>query len=353
MDVAPAEKTSRVERLLIVRNDRIGDLVLTLPTIEAARRALPHARLTVLVGRYTAPLLVDHPDIDQVLVDGGGGARALAAQLRPHCFDAALLINTNTRNALAAWLARIPLRVAWAGKPAGMLLGNRRLRLHRSRPPIHEAEFARAFLGRLGVSDVPKIGVPRLTVDPAARRTAAERIRAQLGDDGPLLGIHPGNKNSAFNWPRENYVRLARELTRHGRVMVTGGPDEADLLDAFRREVDANPTDRIAYFHDFTLPEMVAALSLQDVLTVSSTGPMHLAAVLGTAVVALFSSHRAQTPMKWAPLGRKVTILQAPLAPDQSDEIPAAEGDAHMRRIGVESALAANLRAIDDASVLV
>jgi len=348
MDVA-----DRVQRLLIVRNDRIGDLVLTLPMIEAARSALPEVHLTVLVSRYTAPLLQNHPAIDNVLIDEGGSSRQLAWQLGGGRFDAALLVNTNTRNAFACWLARIPLRVAWAGKPAGVLLANRRLHLHRSRPPIHETEFAMAFLRRLGLGNLPAIGAPHLAVDPETRRHVAERIREELGDDGPLLGVHPGNKNSAFNWPLERYARLTGELARHGRVMVTGGPEEAELLGALRRQVAAGPADRIAYFHDLTLPELVAALSLQDVLTVSSTGPMHLAAALGTAVVALFSSHRAQTPRKWAPLGRNVTVLQAPLDEGRSADIPREQGEAHMRRIGVEDALTANLRAIDDASVLV
>jgi ADP-heptose:LPS heptosyltransferase len=348
MDVA-----DRVRRLLIVRNDRIGDLVLTLPMIEAARSALPEVQLTVLVSGYTAPLIQDHPAVDNVLIDEGGSSQGLASQLRAGRFDAALLVNTNTRNAFACWLAGIPLRVGWAGKPAGLLLTNRRLHVHRSRPPIHEAEFAMAFLRRLGLSGLPAIGVPHLAAHPETRRHVAERIRAELGDDGPLLGVHPGNKNSAFNWPLERYARLTGELAHHGRVMVTGGAEEAELLRAMRRQVAAQASDRVAYFHDFTLPELVAALSLQDVLTVSSTGPMHLAAALGTAVVALFSSQRAQTPRKWAPLGRNVTILQAPLDEGQSADIPREQGEAHMRRIGVEDALAANLRAIDDASVLV
>lgn len=348
MDVA-----SRVKRLLIVRNDRIGDLVLTLPTIEAARRALPEAHLSVLVGDCTAPLLEGHPAIDELQIDEGGGAWQLASQLRSSRCDAALLINTNTRNALAAWLARIPLRVAWAGKPAGLLLGNRRLQLHRSRPPIHESDFALAFLRRLGLPVAATGAVPRLAVDPAARRRAAARIAAELGDDGPLFGVHPGNRNSAFNWPLENYAQLARRLAPHGRVLVTGGPEEADLLASMRRQVGAEAGDRIAFFNDFTLSELIGALSLTDVLTVSSTGPMHLAAVLGTAVVALFSSHRAQAPAKWAPLGRKVTILQAPLEAGEADDIPLERGEDHMRRISVAAAASANLRCIEDVSVLV
>jgi ADP-heptose:LPS heptosyltransferase len=343
-----------IRRLLIVRNDRIGDLVLTLPTIEAARRAFPRAELVALVSPYTRLLAERVADLDDLIVDDPqAGAVALAARLRRRKFDAALVVNTNTRSALAVFLAGIPVRVCWSGKPAGLLLGNRLVRLHRSRPAIHEAHFALAFLRRLAPGAAPPGNVPRLDVDSDARRRVAARLDAELGREGPLFGIHPGNKQSAFNWPPDCYVRLAAELSRHGRVMVTGGADEAALLARIRRRLDAEASGPVAYFNDLSLPELTAALSLQDALTVSSTGPMHLAAVLGTAVVALFSSHRAQVPQKWAPLGRRVTILQAPLADGESPDIPDAQGDDHMRRITVEQALAANLRYVEDASVLV
>jgi heptosyltransferase-2 len=340
--------------LLIVRNDRIGDLVLTLPTIEAARRAFPDAHLAVLVNPYTAPLLEGRGDVDEVICDQPGeGARALAARLRPGKFDAALVVNTNTRSALATLLAGIPLRVCWAGKPAGLLLGNRLVRLHRSRPPIHEAHFALAFLRQLAPSAAYANQAPHLDVDPEVRRSVAARLDDELGRGGPLFGIHPGNKQSAFNWPLDNYARLAAQLSRHGRVMITGGPDESPLLDEMRDRLNSQAEGPIAYFSDFSLPELTAALSLQDALTVSSTGPMHLAAVLGTAVVALFSSHRAQAPQKWAPLGRRVSILQAPLSAGESPDIPPGRGEQHMRRIRVDQALEANLQWVNEASVLV
>jgi lipopolysaccharide heptosyltransferase II len=347
-------RAERIRRLLVVRNDRIGDLVLTLPTIEAARRAFPNAHLAVLVTPYTAPLVEGRNDVDEVIVDKPDeGVRDLAARLRRRRFDAALVVNTNTRNALAALLAGIPLRVCWSGKPAGWLLGNRHVRLHRSHPPVHEAHFALAFLRRLEPEAHWNDIFPRLEVDADVRRHVAERIGAELGQEGPLFGVHPGNKNSAFNWPLEHYLRLAAELSRHGRVMITGGPDEAPLLERMRKQLDAQAVGPVGYYYDLSLSELTSALSLQDVLTVSSTGPMHLAAALGTAVVALFSSHRAQVPAKWAPLGRRVTILQAPLGEGETPELSANHGEQHMRRITVAQALEANLQCVEESSVLV
>jgi heptosyltransferase-2 len=336
-----------IQRILLVRNDRLGDVVLTLPAIEAARRALPDAHLAVLVNRYTERLLASNPHINELILDEpGASARALARRLKPRRFDAALVINTNTRNSLAVWLSRIPLRVLYGYKTPGVLFGNRRVWLHRKNPPVHEAEFALEFVRRLGLPAELAVRQPKLNIDPAALAEVATRIRHDLGGDGPLFGVHPGNFSSAFNWPLKHYIELTRALCRHGRVMLTGGPKEAGLLEEVRSALADVPQGRIAYYHDFSLNQLVAALSLQDVLTISSTGPMHIAGVIGTPVVALFSAHPVQAAEKWAPLGAGHQILRAPLAPGQSPEIPSAEGEAHMAKISVADALAANLRIV-------
>src|SRR5262249_12217220 len=154
MNIHPAaatRATSAAPRILIVRNDRIGDLALTLPAIEALRRHLPHAHLTLLASHYAGPLLDAHPAIDELLLDDPDhNFWQLAGRLRRGRFDAALVINTNTRNSLAIRLAGIRRRVCWGYKPLGWLSATDRVMLRRSHPPVHEAEFALAFAARLG-----------------------------------------------------------------------------------------------------------------------------------------------------------------------------------------------------------
>jgi ADP-heptose:LPS heptosyltransferase len=333
-----------LSRILLMRNDRIGDLVLSLPAIEAVRRAWPRAHVALLVSRYAAPLLDGTPYLDELLLDDPAEeADSLGRRLAAMRFDAALVFNTNRRNCLAPWRAGIPRRVYWAYKPIGFLLGNRRVAVHRNRPPVHEAAFALAFVQRLGVDYTLRDLAPRLEIDPAVRHRVAARIHAELGSSGPLFGIHPGNGDSAFNWPAAHYGRLACRLARHGRVMITGRVAERPLLDAVHGQLDRSAQSRVKFYTDFELPELAAALSMQTVLTASSTGPMHVAGILGTPVVALFSPHPAHVPQKWAPLGRGHTLLVAPLEPGERPRIPRSQGTAVMSRISVEQALVANL----------
>jgi ADP-heptose:LPS heptosyltransferase len=327
-----------------VRNDRLGDLALTLPAFEAVRRNWPQARVTALVSRYAAPLVAGHPAIDELLVDDRSlSSWQLARKLRPLRCDAALVFNTSTRNALAVWSAGIRHRVCWAYKPLGFLAGTHRVTLRRSHPPVHESEFALAFVRRLGAHAELHELAPRLEISSATRERVVERITRQLGSAGPLFGVHPGNGASAYNWPAPRYAQLVCQLAPFGRVMVTGTRGEQPILDLIRRRLAAPLENKVAFFTDFSLPELAAAIAEQTVLVVSSTGPMHVAGLVGTPTVALFSPHPPHVPAKWAPLGTNHTILVAPLTDHEPAEIPPELGEELMARIRVEQVLRAAL----------
>jgi ADP-heptose:LPS heptosyltransferase len=327
-----------------VRNDRVGDLVLTLPALQAARRQWSRAHLTALVSPTNAQLLSGTGYVDEMLIDNpADDSGKLAARLRAKNFDAAMVFNSSTRNCLAVWRAGIKRRVTWAFKPAGLLLGNCRVMLHRTHPPIHEAEFAMAFVRRLGGAAVMENLSPALHIDPLSRERMRQRVERELGTTGPLFGVHPGNGASAFNWPIGRYVELIDRLAMHGRVMVTGGAGERELLDSIRGRLAHLRCSRIGYYSDLSLNELVASISDQAALTISSTGPMHIAGILGTPVVALFSPHPVHSPAKWAPLGAGHTLFVAPLEAGENPHVPRERGEMVMGRIRVDDVLAANL----------
>lgn len=341
-----ARPSHDVRSLLLVRNDRIGDLVLTLPAFEAARKALPRAHIAALVSPYTAPLLRRNTHLDEIVLDEpAAGGWELGRRLAKGRFDAAAVINTNTRNCLAVWRARIPTRVCWAHKPAGLILATHRVRLHRSRP-IHEAEFALAFVRSLGLPAEMAGLRPRLDVDPAARARAAGKIRSEVGEGGdnsPLFGMVPTSGGSAYNWPLARYADLASRLALRGRVMVTGTPRDRPALARMRDALPARVRPRVGVFTGLDLAELAGALAEADVVTASSTGPMHIAGAIGTPVVALFSPNPVHSPAKWAPFGERNVILVPPLREGEEPDVPASEGEAYMERITVEEVVSANL----------
>jgi len=333
-----------LRRILLVRNDRLGDLLLTLPAIEAVRRNWPAAHVTALVSNYAGPILSRQSSIDELVFDvETQSGWQLGRRLRAMHFDAALVFNTNTRNCLAVWSARIRRRVCWAYKPAGWLAATDRVTLRRSHPPVHEAEFAMAFARALGGEAELAAAAPRLDIDPATRQAMAQRIARELGTTGPLFGVHPGSKHSAYNWSASRYAQLVCHLAHFGRVMVTGSPQEQPILDLIRRRLNGPVAKRVGFYSDLALRDLAAAIVQQTVLVVSSTGPMHLAGIVGTPVVALFSPHPAHAPAKWAPLGSNHTLLVAPLEPHEDVRVPAERGTDVMARIRVEDVVRAAL----------
>jgi len=348
--MSPSEP-ERIRRLLVVRNDRIGDLVMTLPVFEAARKALPEAHIAALVTPYAAPLLERDPYLDDIVLDDPTeNCWALGRRLRHGRFDAAIVVNTNTRNSVAVWHARIPTRVLWSHRPAGLALATHHVSLHRSHPPVHEAEFALAFVRRLGMRANMADLHPRLDPNPAARARAAERIAKELGerrDNGPLFAIAPTSKGSAYNWPLERYADLASRLAAHGRVMVTGAAGDTDRLADMRESLPEKARARVGVFTDFDLAEFVGALAEADVMTASSTGPMHVAGAVGTPVVALFSPNPVHSPAKWAPFGERNILLVPPVAERDDLDAPPERGREYMERISVDEVVEANLGLVD------
>jgi ADP-heptose:LPS heptosyltransferase len=216
--------------------------------------------------------------------------------------------------------------------------------VRRSHPPIHEAEFALVFARKLGAPANLAELAPRLNIAPSTRRRIAERICRELGTAGPLFGVHPGNRNSAYNWPVAHYAELVCRLAPLARVMVTGSPQEQPILETIRRRLSEPVAGRVGFYSDLDLHELAAAIAEQTALVVSSTGPMHIAAAVGTPTVALFSPHPAHVPAKWAPLGNHHTLLIAPLEAGEDPKVPPERGEDLMSRIRVEQVLRAALQ---------
>ncbi|MDP2807686.1 MAG: ADP-heptose--LPS heptosyltransferase, partial [bacterium] len=118
------------KNILVVRNDRLGDLILALPAAAVLKRQFPEAKITYLVSKNTAALVPFSQDIDEALIDAGKSVFELAGILRAKRFDAAALLHPTLRLASALWLAKIPVRAGTAYRGYSLLF-NRRVKQHR------------------------------------------------------------------------------------------------------------------------------------------------------------------------------------------------------------------------------
>ncbi len=286
-----------MNNILIVRTDRLGDVLLTTPVSTALRATFPGARISWLVRPYTAPLLEHNPDIDQILVDRGESPAQLADRIRNERYDAAIVAYPRWRIVLALWLARVPLRIGPANKAYCVLL-NRRVRQRRSKGAKHEADCNLELLAPLGA---PFKRYPTRYVATDEERNAARRLLDAKGISGerPVAILHPGSGGSSARWPLGHFMELGDRLHASGcDLVVTGGPGEnhkGAMTAGLRRPPVFIPAGSVS------IRELAAILSWADLVVTNSTGPLHLAVALGVPTVSIYSSIPTRHPARWGP----------------------------------------------------
>ena len=298
-----------LKNILLVRTDRIGDVILSLPCAAFLKRAIPGVKVTFLAREYTAPLVRMSPDVDEVLVDDpANSARELAEKLRRSRFDAVILLHPTSRLARALWLARIPVRVGTAYRLYSILL-NRRIKQHRKYSLKHELEHNLELVAKglkleyltdsgQRTAFAPKIVIPEDLITSAL-------AKAKVGEQGSYIVVHPGSGGSAMDWPPERFAELIDQMSSLGTgngkwgVVVTLGPGEEPLKAKLKSFLKAEPV----WVTGLSLPELAAVLSQARLVIANSTGPLHIATAAGTKVIGLFCPVVPCHPKRWGPYG--------------------------------------------------
>jgi len=288
--------------IILVRPDGIGDQVLCLPVATALRRLIPHARIAFLSSAYAAPLFEHHPDVDEVVaVTGHESLRELVGLFR-HGFDAAVFLKPFRRLMMAAWLARVPLRVA-TGYRWYSLFANRRVYQHRSDFSKHETDYNMGLLAALGL-DGGSPARPSLVLTHEERQSAVRRTAAV---PAPRVVLHPGGF-AARQWHGARYWSLARRLIDGGfGVVLTGTAAERESFYAERGVLPDTP-GMLDLMGQLSVRELMGVIGASHAIVSGATGPAHLAAALGVPTVSLFDPRRNNLPTRWRPLGNGVVL---------------------------------------------
>ena len=284
--------------VLLVRPDGIGDEILCLPTATALRQVKPQARIMFLSSEYAAPVLRYHPDIDEIrTVSGDETVRDLIALFRRDV-DAAIFLKPFRRLMWAAWLARVPVRVA-TGYRWYSVLANRRIYDHRSDFSKHESVYNVQMLKGLGI-EPPTARAPMLVVTEEERQAARRRLSAV---PAPRVVLHPGGF-AARTWRPEHYWELGLALRARGfGVVFTGSAKEEAHFSCSPAAKSPLPDGMVSLMGVATLRESMAVIAESQAVVSGATGPAHIAAACGVPNVSLFDPRRNNLPTRWQPLG--------------------------------------------------
>ena len=198
------------KNILIVRTDRIGDVVLTTPSIQALKEKYPQSKISILVSSQTKDLVEGNPYLDEVMVDdrrnihrGWGGFWKLVKDIRQRRFDAAIVFHTKKRTNGACFLARIPCRVGYKNNKFGFLLTHPLVDT-RHKGEKHESQYCLEVLSFLGIeSTIREVTIP---LKPESEAWADEIFAQQgIAEDDCLIVIHPGASDPSKRWPEHRF----------------------------------------------------------------------------------------------------------------------------------------------------
>ena len=309
------------EKLLVVRNDRLGDFMLAYPAFLHLKQALPASSIHALVPAYTREMAQCCAGIDDVLIDPGPDAdlarqRTLLQRLRHERYDAMVALYSTTRVGLLAFLARIPYRLAPATKIA-QLFYNSRLPQRRSRSAKPEHEYNLDLADRLltdhGMAARERPSRPYLRFpDRDVAQLRAEFCRKRgIAESDRLVFIHPGSGGSAGNLSIDQFAALARSLrsTRAWTIVITAGPGEEPGAEALKERLAGLRCS--LYYSREGLRRFAQHIQFAGLFISGSTGPLHIAGALDRPTAAFYTRRRSATSLRWQTLnspGRRLAF---------------------------------------------
>jgi len=353
-------RTPQIERILLLRLERIGDLLMVLEAIADVRAAWPDATIDLATGSWNESLARLVPGISHVhVVDVPWLSRGerptswpvilqAARRWREHRYDLMVNFEPDIRSNFLGWLSGAPIRAGYASGGGGPLL----TRVGRYDPTRHVAGNARALVSEAAAGRAPtvhSVHAHRLKVGATEQARVDDRL-ASLAR--PLIGLHVSGGRESKQWHLDRFAAAAARVAAatSGTIVLTGASSDQPLVDAVASQLTAHPVVSMA--GTVSLPETAALMQRLGVLITGDTGPMHLAAAVGAPVVALFGP---SDPVRYGPRAARERILrvQLPCSPCGLVRLPPERCRGHvpdcMDGITVDAVVAAALELLTSA----
>ena len=298
--MAARAETDAPRRILVTRIRRIGDVILTLPLVDALHERFPDASIDYLAEHGPARAVEGHPAVRHVLEYMPGswpGLPAppdLLARLRTARYDWVIDLYGNPRSALLARITGAPVRIGPARR------GRRKLYTHAIPPvqePLSAIDHHLAALRAVGIE--ARSRPPRIHLSEAERARGSARLDQAIAPGAPRIGIHVGNRWPAKRWPEERFEALLRALPRLGASgVVLAGPGE----EATARRVAAGArgagTSEPSVIAGLPLRDYFGVVASLDVLVTNDGSPLHAGPALGVPTVGILGP---TVPEIWFP----------------------------------------------------
>jgi lipopolysaccharide heptosyltransferase III len=314
----------KIKSILIIRFQRLGDLMLAMTLVQNLRVAFPAARITLLCQQDYSEFLRRQPGVDEVIAipkKAGLGAQlsGWAAALRSliaMSFDLVIDLSDNRRSSQLTRLTNAPLRVGfWPPARASARRSILETGAYNIFAPLPSNEHESQHFVHHYLSPLRALGLPVRCSRPVLASTSADRavIERILGQRdiarGPHAVIHPGARTTNRRWPAKNYPPVIEHLSKRGiSVVLIGGDEERPLTKEIAAVSSVPFTDLVGRL---SLGELAALLEGCCLYIGNNTGPIHIAAGVGARIVAIYGIHPIHDAL-WAPLTDRHMMMTPP-----------------------------------------
>lgn len=300
-----------IKTILVVRTDRIGDLILTLPVAAALKSKFPGAKISFLVRDYTKDLAINNPFIDEVQTlktENGRPVFFENIKMLRGKFDTCVVAYPTFKIALILFFSGIKLRIG-TGYRLYSFLFNKKIYEHRKSGARHELEYNLNLLKALGIENNISPGTVSYNLHPD--RESEQKVSEIFSDykintAKKCVIIHPGSGGSSVDWPHSKMIELSTKLAQELdiNILITGSDAEQELCSSL---IVNGKTINLA--GRLNLKELIALINKTEILIANSTGPIHIAAALGKNVIGFYPKIHSCAPERWGPYTEKKIIF--------------------------------------------
>jgi len=301
------------KRILIVRLDRIGDVLLSTPVIKALRDAYPDSYIVFMTRPYARDVVEGNPYLNEVIVyDKEGAEKGIFGnlkfinRLRKDRFDTAIILHPTARSHITAFLAGIPERIGYDRK-CGFLL-TKRIPHTKQYGLKHEIDYALDILRYIGVE--PK---DRRLYMPVKKESEG-KIKKIFAENGikeidNVMVINPGASCPSKRWRPANFAGVADVLAERYNakiVIICDDKDKAigEAVSSSMKRPSVNLSGQT------TVADLASVLRRAKIFISNDSGPVHIACAVGTPVIAIFGRrNRGLSSERWGPSGGRDMVL--------------------------------------------
>lgn len=292
-----------IKSVLVVRPDRLGDVILSTPVYQSIKSSIPGARLTVIVDKSNAGLLKNDPSVDAVLEWDAKRPWQMFRALRRGQYDLTFTLN-KTFSATASVLTLLSgatCRVGYQNPQSAWMVD---VQVPIDNTPRHEVENNLQLLKAVGLPTI--LPAPKLFFNVQEEEAIDALLSAKRKHpDRPLVLIKPGTRVPEWGWRLEKFQKVAKQLidTEAAEVFLISGPSEEKMTANFMNGMERPPVR----LPPLSIMELALLIQKSDLLFCNHTGIMHLASAVNTPVLAIFKHGEIA---RWGPYNTSNIILE-------------------------------------------